>query len=261
MYFDELNTHPDIWTEKFHIGTCQVNLKREVSTEALFGFLQEVAVNQGMNKGFGYYVFYPQNKRWIMTRMSLQLCQYPLWEQDITVETWMRENKRIFFIRDFFIRDLSGTIIGKASASYALIDKDTKKPCNLSFMDQLLHSLSLMPEAHAGPARIGNLPAMTVVSQVKTAFSDIDLNGHVNNIVYLRWMLDALPFQIRQNQRIISIDVNYHAEMFPGETAEVYYGTNDQTDNVFFSCIIRQSDSKELCRTCVHFGEVPSISY
>lgn len=54
-------------------------------------------------------------------------------------------------------------------------------------------------------------------------YSDVDINGHVNNSRYADFACDALPLtSFQENQFISSMQIGYLAECRPGEVLELF---------------------------------------
>ncbi len=89
-----------------------------------------------------------------------------------------------------------------------------------------------MPEA-AGPAIMPapskvSCPADMVSLGVKTpSYSDIDLNMHMNNVAYVRWLCDALPTHYFENHAFERLVINYLNEAHISEGVELKLGNND----------------------------------
>nr|CAB3477220.1 unnamed protein product [Digitaria exilis] len=54
--------------------------------------------------------------------------------------------------------------------------------------------------------------AKYVDSDLKPKRSDLDMNHHVNNVKYVRWMLETLPDQFLQQHQLSSIILEYRKE-------------------------------------------------
>ena len=58
--------------------------------------------------------------------------------------------------------------------------------------------------------RIDPEPQAESLARFAVRNSDLDLNGHVNNIRYAQWILDSMPLQV---DRLKSYEVNFLAEV------------------------------------------------
>ena len=48
-------------------------------------------------------------------------------------------------------------------------------------------------------------------------YDDLDMNGHVNNTVYITWALEALDIDFRNSHKIKALDIYYKHEVKYGE--------------------------------------------
>ena len=53
-------------------------------------------------------------------------------------------------------------------------------------------------------------------------WSDIDTNGHVNNVKYVVWALDALEYDFVKNNKVKELLVNFDSEVLPGQSVDLY---------------------------------------
>ncbi len=58
-------------------------------------------------------------------------------------------------------------------------------------------------------------------------YSDIDVNGHMNNASYVGWILDLFPLAKYREQRLRSLYIGYSAEARPGEQVQMKLYQND----------------------------------
>ena len=58
-------------------------------------------------------------------------------------------------------------------------------------------------------------------------FSDLDLNGHMNNCRYLDWVGDTLPSSFHETHRVSEFTVNYLSEAWEGEALRLQFQLTD----------------------------------
>ena len=56
----------------------------------------------------------------------------------------------------------------------------------------------------------------------KVVWSDIDTNGHVNNVKYVVWALDILDYELVSKNQIKELLVNFDSEVLPGQSVDLY---------------------------------------
>ena len=61
-----------------------------------------------------------------------------------------------------------------------------------------------------------------LVDTHKVVWSDIDTNGHVNNVKYVVWALDVLDYDLVSKNPIKELLVNFDSEVLPGQSVNLY---------------------------------------
>jgi hypothetical protein len=76
---------------------------------------------------------------------------------------------------------------------------------------------------------------------------DLDLNRHVNHVVYIQWALESVPREVLAKCRPVDIEVAYRGEAKKGEIVLARTQALDG-ENRFLHQLVRESDGKELTR-------------
>lgn len=146
---------------------------------------------------------------WMLVRCCVRLRQ-PTVEQP-RIETFLRRPTAAVSIRDLTIFD-GDTQIGSAVQLWALVDAEKRKIVNLKHVDCLWTLPTPLPERTALPQRL-ELPAdMTPAARWSVLPSEIDDNGHLNNVNYIRHSEALAP------SGCTALDVQFDRECFAGET-------------------------------------------
>jgi acyl-ACP thioesterase len=89
-------------------------------------------------------------------------------------------------------------------------------------------------------------------SVTETAFSptitDIDLNGHVNNLNYVRWILSFMPENVCVGRKISILDTYFIASAMLGDKLLCKTATVPVTEVECVHTIVRATDGAELFR-------------
>ncbi|MDO9511089.1 MAG: thioesterase [Bacteroidales bacterium] len=81
------------------------------------------------------------------------------------------------------------------------------------------------------------------IKEFQVNWFDVDTNQHVNNIRYLKWLVESIPDHIIDNYYLHSIDGRFIAEAQYGDTILSYTG-RDIVDNTFIHTIKSQKNNK-----------------
>jgi medium-chain acyl-[acyl-carrier-protein] hydrolase len=194
----------------------------EMKSEALFEVLQEEAGAHADAHGWGFADLLPQGKTWFLARIRLVVARRPRYRERLELRTWSRGAAGLIALRDFVILGEGGDIAARASSSWLLVDMGSKRPLRPDKVAEALvphceraleADADKIPEFASVPAI---LPDGTAASGFMVRPSDLDVNDHVNNTVYVRMLEDALA-EAGNMPKPGSIEVNYVSEAFLGD--------------------------------------------
>jgi acyl-ACP thioesterase len=208
-----------LWREKFKITHSLVAPDGLASIHGLAYCMQETAVNHSDAANMGYNELIREHKAWVLTRQLIKLFKMPVLDQKITIETWAHGTTETMAIRDFNILNAEQEILGISRTSWMMLDLVARRPVRLS--RNLHKKIPLVPgrlmEDLILEKIIVDLDTPSSERTYQVVFSDLDMNHHVNNINYLKWVLDDFDGPFRDKYRIRTIEMNYLAEAFLGD--------------------------------------------
>ena len=146
---------------------------------------------------------------WMLVRCGVRLTRLPI--ERPRVETFLRRPTATLSVRDYTIFDGDETV-GTAVQSWVLVDAEKRKIVNLRHIDCLWTLPTPTPERTALPLRPSLPAALTERAQWKIAPNEIDSNGHLNNVRYIRHAEALAPTGCN------ALDVQFDRECFAGET-------------------------------------------
>ncbi|KAK0574042.1 hypothetical protein LWI29_026533 [Acer saccharum] len=206
------------------IRSYEVGADKTATLESILNLLQETALNHVwmsglLSNGFGAtHGMMKNNLIWVVSRMQLQVDHYPIWGEIVEIDTWVGASGKNGMSRDWLIRSqATGHIFARATSTWVMMNEQTRR-------------LSKMPEevrAEISPwfiqkqaikedvaDRINKLDnkAKYAISGLKPTRIDLDMNHHVNNVKYVRWMLENIPDQVVQSHQLSGIILEYRRE-------------------------------------------------
>lgn len=222
----------------FKIRSYECGVDGFASLPAVCNYLQEAASLNAEELGFSKSNFDAQgeNISWVLTRLAVKMIRYPKWEEEVKVVTFPRGGRKIVAWRDFEIKAANGETIALATSEWMLIDLKTRKI--VSIPESVLLACEFGTESVLGPepftARL-KFPADVNVEKTgpyKAQYSHIDLNGHVNNVHYIEWLLEPL-----KAARPSRLEIVFRSETLAGDevSVEVARGANGEIYHRVFS--------------------------
>ena len=164
------------------------------------------------------------NLVWIITEYDIDVIRLPRFAEDITIETEALSYNRLFCYRRFTIYDESGQAIIQMLATFALMDRDSRK----------VHSVDpemIAPYHSEFSKKIIRGPKYTDLDNPTSKdyhvrFYDLDMNGHVNNSKYLDWIFEVMGADFLMGHIPQKINLKYVKEVRPGGMITSSYELN-----------------------------------
>jgi acyl-ACP thioesterase len=240
-----------IWREGFRIRSHEVDAQGKASLTALCQFMQEAASNHAHHLQFGYADLAARGLLWVLARMLIRIDHYPVWKEQIEVHTWPSGLDRLFAQRDFEILDQRGEGIAVATSDWLILDARNRRPQRTEIF--FGGKIRLLPERRALEERPGRIPSIQTPEAVRSfpiRFSDLDMQGHVNHVKYIEWIVDSCPWEVHKSRRIISLEIHFLAESSQGDEVSVFTkeAAAPPPQSSLLHSIVRDREQQVVCR-------------
>lgn len=193
------------------VHSYEVDRHQKLSIRALMSLFQELANQHADLLGFGYKDLNTIKQAWVLSRMRIEIKRRPIWNEEISLKTWTAGMIGLFGTRYFNFSDRNEQLIA-ASSDWLVIDIEKRKPIRKSNDDfqDFLHSEKSTTKP---PGKLPQLKSPELLATKKVEILDIDMNGHVNNIHYLAWVLDAILTSVDDSFFPKYMDLNFIKEI------------------------------------------------
>src|SRR4030066_186526 len=243
-----MNEMKENWEDEYSISFYEVDTKNEVFLPVLWSFMQETAWHHADHLRVGYSDLWERQFFWVLSRLSIQMEEYPRWGDRIKIKTWLTGIGRLFALRHFSIADSKGNLIGTAKSAWLVLDLKSRRPQRIEpVFKHILHLFDHLPSTEE-PEKLPPPVRLQMEKSYTVRYSDIDMHHHVNNIKYIEWILDSYPFEMNQTYQIHTFEINFLGESTHGDEIAIYTETLKETPPAFLHNIIRKGDGRELCR-------------
>lgn len=205
----------NIYQQAFTIRASEIDQHQHLRLDAFAAQMQEVAWEHASLLKVGKQLF-DENKFWVLSRLQIQVNRLPNWGEEVMLNTWPKGIDTLFALRDFEMKTREGEVLLCATSAWLIVNETSRRPIRPAEIIGRLKPVANL-EAIAGTApKIESKSPTSRHMYARTArASDLDMNGHVNNVTYLRWVLDCLhESDFSADQPITEIGINYHSETF-----------------------------------------------
>ncbi|MCL2440383.1 MAG: thioesterase [Treponema sp.] len=214
----------DVWQETIPIRFGLIDRSDRLTLNGVFNFFQEAAISHAENLGVGREDMARTGQVWIISRMSVLVDRRPNYRESVAVRSWPCGWDKLFAIRDYEIKDNEGKAIVSARSAWLIVDMEKRRPLRpQSVMDNLPlnEDLSALPPEANGAAALTERDSLQKHIERKALYTDLDFNGHVNNVRYIQWIEDVMDPQLLEKAGKMRFDINYISEIMEGEIIEL----------------------------------------
>ena len=233
--------------KQYSLASYDVDFESKATVQALLRFMDDIAWEHARELGLGFGQLARQELAWVIARLKIEVEAYPRWGDAMRVKTWAADKDRLFWYRDFEFCTSEGRELARAATASVLIDLKSRRPQRADRM----FNRELAPRERAFPENLKKLPSAAGGRERRTEevrYSDLDQNGHLNNVKYVEWLLDSYPLAFHRENRVRALEVNFLSEGLYGDTVAVHSSTGDR---VHRHGIRRLSDNRELFRAAI----------
>ncbi|KAI3811960.1 hypothetical protein L1987_16658 [Smallanthus sonchifolius] len=214
------------------VRSYEVGPDKTVTLQSILNLLQETALNHVwmsglLGDGFGAtHGMMKNNLIWVVTRMQVQVDQYPIWGEILEIDTWVGASGKNGMRRDWEIRShTTGIVFARATSTWVMMNEKTRRLSKMP--DEVRGEISpwfILKQAikEESPEKIDKLDdnAKYINSGLQPKRSDLDMNHHVNNVKYVGWMLEAIPEECLENYQLSNIILEYRRECGSSEVVQ-----------------------------------------
>lgn len=236
------------YIQNFHIPCYNTDAAWRLKPAAFMDLAQEAAGLHAVELGFGYEDLIKNNTAWILSRVNIKFVDTPLWRDDVTLTTWHKGANRLFFLRDFIMTDKEGKERVKATTSWLVLNLETRR---------LVRDPMLMEEGTVCTENVIETPADKVqmpkdvpaelVLEHAVAYSDVDMNNHTNNAMYMQWAMDSVDYETASTKAVKEITINFNRETKAGDVVAIYRACVEKEDGLHVFVEGKVEDASSFC--------------
>ncbi len=211
-------------SEKYLLKTCSTDVNGLWKISDILVQLQELAGKQCGLLGCGRLDLVREHSLvWVLTRTEIRFRRFPSLGESINITTWAAPPRRMIYPRYFTAVDAEEQTVFDAATQWVLCDIRDRKMKNAPEVGAMIPT----PGREPAFTRFSAAPLIENGKRVFYAeprYSDLDVNGHVNNTRYADWLCDALGIDTMKQKRISVITIDYRHEVTPGDRLEMTLG-------------------------------------
>ena len=229
----------------YKVRIADADAQAKLKIPSLFEMLQEVATEHAQILGVDFNALSPMGLSWALSKMSVELHRMPLWNERVYIDTWPSQRERIVTYREFSAIDAQNNPLFSARSQWVLFDLNTRR---LARMERIAE----FPRDEQNLATTEDFSELLLRPEANSPFvecyvrnNDIDLNGHVNNAIYVVWAIQALDDIFLKEKTPQKIQINFLEEVKPHEQVKSIYQIKE---DMTFQSIVNATTNRESAR-------------
>ena len=209
-----------MYTKNYYIGSNDVDQFLDLKLPSFFRMMQDIATEHAEVLNIGKANTIDKGLYWVITRIEIEIIEMPKYLQTVTLKTYPGDDLRFIFPRYFQLEDEKGKILIKASSTWAVLSRETHRVCLNPFpglkapTEHLEGEQPLPGKCEASDCKL--------VETRKVRYSDIDLNGHLNNTKYIDYIVDIHDSDFYKKNNIKHFLINYEKELKDNNEVSIF---------------------------------------
>ena len=206
--------------KEIEIRNFETDVNGNCSLPVIFDYFQGIAEEHAASLGFGYDDMLKSKQVWVLSRMMIHINKIPRIGEKLHLSTWPKRTDRLFALRDYEIQSNREILVSSGSA-WIIIDMDSRKPIKPDGVFSHFNDLKQYDAVKETPGKVTIPNEFSHKMERTVRFTDIDINKHMNNGHYSRWILDIIPQDVVFNKTTSSFLINYTSELLFGDIVTV----------------------------------------
>ncbi len=211
--------------KEFQVSPVATDRYGRLKPSQMLGYLQEISGDHSNILGLGQNQLTERNLFWVVIRHRVQITRLPTAGEKLRLETWPLPTTRTAYPRSTIAYDEKGAECFRSISLWALLDSNTRAlvlPQKSGVNIQgLLRGCELQIPSSMLPREMGECDRRIV------RYSDLDINGHMNNCRYLDWVMDLLPSEFYRTHEPQEITLCYMSEIREKEELQLHWELSD----------------------------------
>ena len=200
-----------VYTKEYEISPVAVDAWGRLKASRILAFLQDAAGDHSALLGTSQDQLTDKNLFWAVIRHRVQITRTPVSGEKLRLETWPMPTTRTAYPRSTIAYDEKGNECFRSISLWVLMDARTRAMVLPGKSGVEVNGLLRGCELQAPSSLMGRDFGECDVRTVR--FTDLDINGHMNNCRYLDWVEDLLPAAFHQSREIREFTLCYMSEV------------------------------------------------
>ncbi len=239
-----------VYNKDYKISYSEVNQDLKLGIYESFNLAQDTVTEYFESfGGDNIVVKNKDNAVWVVAKAKVHFNRFPSWRDDIKGICYTTKIKPIRIEVETAFKNIDDEVLFITNQESCVIDIETRKIRKIStitYPDDMEIEQSLMQDGYLKLDT--KFTEDDFVYEQKVYSQDIDYSGHVNNAIYVRYIMNALSCDFLIKNKITDFEIHYINESKEGQILKIY--KKEENKNIRF---LIKDDEKEIIRANLTF--------
>ena len=230
--------------QTYKLGLREIGMKNKLTNYGILAFLEDIATYHSGLVGYGVNDVEKNKGAFLILDWNLEVKKRLCFNDTIKVITYALPVDKPSFncYRNFEIYGENNELIAKATSKWLFYNFEQRKIVKLDLQTlNLFNPEGNLHETEEKVTKIKEPTSYENMIEYKVRRSDIDVNNHVNNLVYLKIANEILPDHVYFADEPNNLRITYKHQIRLGEVVKIYY---TMEENKHIVTIKSQDESK-----------------
>ena len=204
-------TVTELHTDRF--GRCR--------PASLLRFAQDAAGSHCRLLGTDWDAMAAKGYFWAVIRQRLEVTRLPQVGETVTVKTWPMPTTRVAYPRATEGYDAHGNLLFQVISLWVIMDRKSRTMVRPDKSGIRVDGCTRGTELPA-PGGL-SFQVLSREASRTVGFTELDVNGHMNNARYLDWLCDLLPSDFHRDHPMKAVTVCYLSEALEGQQVMLHW--------------------------------------
>jgi len=219
--------NPRVTEERYRVRYYELNGNWKASIASIMDYFNDVVTLQSVEVGHDVETMRFSGYAWLLLRWEIDIRRFPAFMEKLLVRTVPHSMNKFYAYRRFEVIDESGTLIVHGKSQWILIDAQKRRPVRIADKHYEVYGLSKDFNEPLEFEDLSELELPDLSNVLKVRQSDLDTNGHANNVSYVRWIMQTVPGDF-ESKELKKLCIQYKHESMKGEEVLVESGFEDR---------------------------------
>ena len=204
--------------KEYELRAADFDAYDRILPASVLELLQDVAGIHANELGIGFHALMEKKTIWVLTKVRYRVVRQPRRYERVVVRTWPLRPGRVSFRREYEMETPEGEVLLHGTSEWVIVHSE--KRCVLPTSDVYPSDEYRTDTQWEGRlAKVSDAIDNEGGVTVRPAFTDLDINGHVNNAKYANYVVNALP--PAEGAAVQEFAIDYHREVLLGKQLRI----------------------------------------